>query len=547
MTLANTTQAQFNWQWAQSFPTLKITGVATDASGDVFVTGSFAAPVTFNSPYGQTTLTPTGMRDIFLARFDERGSVKWARQVGGAGATANGISIALDGAGSAYLVGDFAKATLTVNTGGAPLVFAPVFSSLSDVRACVLKYSAATGTVQWSRASTAVPGGRDCLPTSVAASQGGCFVGGFFGAVAQFDTTTITGNRFGSVFVAAYSPAGALRWVKASGTLDDGGIFAGGSATAVATDFFGNCYLTGYYRMSDFTFGGLSLPSISTFPLTVATQAFVARLNPATGNAVWLRGNTAAADSSVSRGTGVSVATGGCYVGGTMNSGTISFGGTQTLTATANQGYLARYNAGTGATEWVRALQNATDIVHVTTSLLNVLAVSSVQADRAAAPMVKVWSFWPWGSAQGSIRAQGGSSTCSSVAQSGATVYLAGSYSDVVAFGRTSISAPPGATPGAPSTFLAQLNLLPSYPRKAASEAPTLAAYPNPAAADLQVKVPAGTQQVTLLDHYGRVVRKLQAPALETTLDVRGLPPGPYVLRSEGPQGSSTLHVKIGE
>ncbi len=537
LTSVGTVQAQFAWQWAQALPAVRVIDVATDASGDVFVTGSFSSAVSFSSPAFSAILTPVGPSDIFLARFDGFGNVKWAQQVGGVGATAKGTALALDNAGSAYVVGDFSDASLTVNTGSDSLAFVPLFGSLTNFRACVLKYSTATGVVEWGRASAIIPGSRLCVPNDVAVGANGCFVVGNFGASVKFDNTVITGNRFGAAFVAAYSAAGALQWARPSGVVS-GGVFPQARGASVATDAAGNCYVTGVYSNSDFELGGLTLPIITSKPTANASQAFVARLDPATGAAVWLRGNTTTDDLARSEGTSVSVATGGCYVGGNVV-GTVTFGGSHTLAAAGSRGYLTRYDAATGSPHWVRPLPNATGPVRLASSVINVMAVSNVQPTGATASTVKMWSFWPWGMAQGNVSLNGGSSACSSVAQAGATVYLAGVHSGTVAFGPHHLTAPASAS----QNFLARF----SPPLRGAPSAPSLAAFPNPATDDLQLVLPAGTQRVTLLDYFGRVVRQLNAPSLQTSLDVRQLRPGPYLLRCEGLDGASSLAVKIGQ
>lgn len=73
--------------------------------------------------------------------------------------------------------------------------------------------------------------------------------------------------------------------------------------------------------------------------------------------------------------------------------------------------------------------------------------------------------------------------------------------------------------------------------------APTqgLAACRNPAAREMTVELPgpASPTELTLLDLLGRVVRL-------TTLDVRRLPAGIYLLRATRPAGPTlTQHVKV--
>src|SRR2546427_3355375 len=53
-------------------------GIAVDAAGNSYVTGSFHDVVAF----GSTNLTSSGGFDIFVAKYDNAGNVLWAQQAG---------------------------------------------------------------------------------------------------------------------------------------------------------------------------------------------------------------------------------------------------------------------------------------------------------------------------------------------------------------------------------------------------------------------------------------------------------------------------------
>jgi hypothetical protein len=69
--------------------------VAVDAAGNAYISGS-----TFGSLSG----TNAGSLDAFLAKFDAAGNVLWTRQIGTAHFD-SGTSVAVDGAGNAYITG----------------------------------------------------------------------------------------------------------------------------------------------------------------------------------------------------------------------------------------------------------------------------------------------------------------------------------------------------------------------------------------------------------------------------------------------------------
>jgi len=55
-----------------------VTDVVVDDADDIYVTGAFGTRIDF----GTTSLDSAGQRDGFLAKFDDRGNVRWARRFG---------------------------------------------------------------------------------------------------------------------------------------------------------------------------------------------------------------------------------------------------------------------------------------------------------------------------------------------------------------------------------------------------------------------------------------------------------------------------------
>jgi len=81
--------------------------VAVDASGNLFLTGSFDGTVDFRAGWGGGTDIKTGtVQDAFLLRIDAGGSYGWAMSFGGASLDA-GTGLALDGNGNLTLAGYF--------------------------------------------------------------------------------------------------------------------------------------------------------------------------------------------------------------------------------------------------------------------------------------------------------------------------------------------------------------------------------------------------------------------------------------------------------
>ncbi|BBK39648.1 hypothetical protein STAQ_47260 [Allostella sp. ATCC 35155] len=82
------------------------TSVATDAAGNIFLAGWFDGTLTLD---GQ--VLTTGQDDFtynyFIAKFDADGDLQWARTTGASTGNEYGLTLAVDGDGSAYLSGDF--------------------------------------------------------------------------------------------------------------------------------------------------------------------------------------------------------------------------------------------------------------------------------------------------------------------------------------------------------------------------------------------------------------------------------------------------------
>ncbi len=97
-------------------------GVSALADGSSIITGEFSGSATF----GTTTLTSTGLDDVFTAKVNADGSYAWATKAGGAGfARANGVSALADG--SSIITGEFSGTatfgTTTLTSTGSSDVF----------------------------------------------------------------------------------------------------------------------------------------------------------------------------------------------------------------------------------------------------------------------------------------------------------------------------------------------------------------------------------------------------------------------------------------
>ncbi len=221
--------------------TIGARAVATDAAGNVFLTGDTGlalAPAEGNKKAGST--------DIFVASYDPTGHERWTRQLGGPTIMehAAGNGVATDGAGNVYVTG-FTEGVLdgkprTVAAGGA---------------AFLLSYDGA-GNLRWLRQLSASGSG---LGVATDGAGNVVVVGWAVGSIGD-PAAGVNGS-----FVASFDGDGNLRWVRGPG------------GASVATDRAGNIYVAGT------TSGELA----NRNPCSVS-DAFLVSYDSA-GNQRWLR------------------------------------------------------------------------------------------------------------------------------------------------------------------------------------------------------------------------------------------------------------------
>ena len=255
-------------------------GVAVDAGGNVYTTGSFGGTADFDPGPGTFNLTGVGGFDGFVSKLDSAGDFVWARQLGGTDSD-EGLEVAVDSAGNVYTTGRFAG-TADFDPGPGTFNLTAVEGlGLSDV--FVSKLDSA-GNFVWARQ---LGGINTDIGRGVAVDAGGSvYTIGEFQGTADFDpgpgTLNLTSAGQRDVFVSKLDSAGNFVWAKQ----------LGGSNTdrgrAVALDAAGNVHATGLFsRTVDFD------PGPGTFNLTAAgsnfsSDVFVWKLDSG-GNLVWAK------------------------------------------------------------------------------------------------------------------------------------------------------------------------------------------------------------------------------------------------------------------
>lgn len=294
--------------------------VSVDAAGNTYVTGYFTSAAAF----GSTTLSSSGVDDVFLAKLAPNGLYAWAVKGGGANSD-RALSIKTDANGNSYITGFFyGTATFgpnTINAAGAQDVFIAKYNSL--------------GVCQWAR--SAGGSGADIGNGITVDNAGNVIVTGEFAGNASFGSTSLTSqNGSTDVFTTKLDGNGNFLWTKqGSAPLTDRGI-------DVDCDASGNVYITGQFS-DTITFDVQHLNNM-------LNAVFVVKYNSA-GVEQWFRrigggavnfGNSIACDNA-----------GGIYLVGDFQ-GTITFYGATTTTLSAtytNRIFLAKYDA-SGGLSW---------------------------------------------------------------------------------------------------------------------------------------------------------------------------------------------------
>jgi hypothetical protein len=285
--------------------------MATDHSGNIFLTGHFAGSMDF----GGGPLTSAGGRDIFLAKFDRWGNHQWSMGFGDS-SDQTGYGLAVDSTGDIILTGSFAG---TVDFGGMPLTGA----GGQDV--FLARFNAA-GSHLWSMAF-----GDTADQTGYSAaidSSGNIFVTGDLRGPTDFGGGSLSWAGGRDIFLARFGATGIHQWSICFGDGSDQ------SGSQVATDGSGNILITGWSEGA-VDFGGGPLPNIG------GKDMFLAKFDTA-GKYLWAQSFGSKFDQ-----VGNAIATDGAdnvVVTGFFE-GSVDFGGGFQTSAGGRDMFLARFDA----------------------------------------------------------------------------------------------------------------------------------------------------------------------------------------------------------
>ncbi|HKR04109.1 MAG TPA: SBBP repeat-containing protein [Bacteroidia bacterium] len=321
-----------SWLWAKRAGAggtgCSSNSIATDISGNVFITGSYNGnSMAFDTINLGNQIPSTS--EMFIAKYSALGNVLWAKDAGGSDNEV-GYNVATDGNGNVIVAGSFYSPTITFwsttltntdSTGNTPDIFLVKFN--------------ASGNVIW---EMSFGGSDDEFCNSVATDDSGnVLVTGYFKSpTITFGTTTLINDSAGyssDIFIAKYDASGNVLWAKSAGeNFEDRGC-------GIATDSNGDVLMTGSFSGSSITFGTTVLTNAG-----VHGAMFIVKYDAA-GNVLWANSAGSGAGGGLSGNSVAADGNGNILVTGGFWTSTITFG-TIVLTNAGNQDlFIVKYDA----------------------------------------------------------------------------------------------------------------------------------------------------------------------------------------------------------
>jgi hypothetical protein len=261
---------QQSMKWSKSYGNSgydKIHDIATDAAGNIYVTGRFENSFDFDPGPAAFILSANGLSDMFISKFDANGNFMWARGLGGP-EWDMGNTLEVDAAGNIYVAGIFSDTANFYN--GSPTMVNLISNGLEDIS--ILKLNS-NGVLVWAKSIGGT--GQDYVADITVDLSGNIFFIGSYNFTVDFDPGP-----------GVYGITSAGGWDAFTVELDNNGDFAWaagmGSANfdtgwGITLDTKGNLYMTGSFVGSiDFNPGH----GVNTITSSGSDDIFLVKLTP---------------------------------------------------------------------------------------------------------------------------------------------------------------------------------------------------------------------------------------------------------------------------
>jgi uncharacterized delta-60 repeat protein len=194
-------------------------GITALSDNSTVVTGKFYNSATFGpGEPNETVLIASDYSDIFIARYNQDGTLAWAKSAGGAyGDEGHGITTLSDN--SAVVTGMFEDSA----TFGPGEPNQTVLTSAGGQVIFVACFNPADGTLAWAKSAGGASDWADCGYGITTLSDNSTVITGRFLGSATFglgessQTILSSGGDTCDIFIARYNPDGTLSWAKRAG------------------------------------------------------------------------------------------------------------------------------------------------------------------------------------------------------------------------------------------------------------------------------------------------------------------------------------------
>ena len=269
-----------NLLWGVSFGDIEDdydNAVTTDASGNIYVTGSFTGTIDADPGPGVFTLASQGT-DVFILKLDTNGNFLWAVNVGGYN-NDTPQAIATDVAGNVYITGTFQSGDCDMDPG--PGIY--YLSTMGQFDEFILKLDT-NGNFLWARQRVSAT---NCFSAGYALdvdASGNVYTTGAFNGTVDFDNGPGVVNLIAQDFMDGYMSKldanGDFVWAKQVSSCN--GI---DYAKAIILDAAGNIYTAGIFENTcDFDPG----PGNINVTAAGSSDIYISKFNTG-GNLVWTK------------------------------------------------------------------------------------------------------------------------------------------------------------------------------------------------------------------------------------------------------------------
>lgn len=519
---------QPNWLWARGGGGTgndQSSSVATDAKGNVFVTGYYTDSAIFSG----IDLLKTKGSHLFLAKYSNDGILLWIKTTGPLSGQSQGTSLTIGADNYLYLTGYFSDSAIFDNT----IVYSSGGNDLF-----LAKYDL-DGKVKW-----VVNGGGPGSDLGKAISSDlstDILVTGRFSGVAHFGGKVLTSAGGDDIFLIKYDSGGSVVWAESFGSkVDDAGfgITAGHSGSIAVTGTFSD---TASFGNTKLIAGG-------------ASDIFIAKFSPG-GNLLWAR---QAGDTSYGEGSSIVMDNDeNVYVTG-------RFYGTGLVPGCDGTGniYIAKYNSA-GVRQWMKCAGNggeesadgiaidSSGSLFITGGFDFMLDFGSGEIPNYGVIDAFILKYNSSGVAQWADHAGGGGNdygTSVALDRSG-NLFLAGAFSDTSSFGPFELQ-----SRHLRDAFITKIGTRSGVGSSSGSSRSQLSVFPNPAHSNVMVAFDPLPDEhyftIEIINPLGITVKKtvytnLAEKQSSVSLPVGDLPCGIYFCRLVTTLGSRRAAIVI--